>query len=127
MYHWREESQHAILDEMEWRREHERLTPAQRDAAVDDFIALVGAVDGILQLQSAADVDYFLRIAGRPFGKEQVARLRAAMLVAYRWQYILTGAQNERFMHVLGSLVTPKQMERIGAALGPLMEETAAV
>ena len=125
MYHWREESQHAILDEMEWRREDAKLSPAQRDAAVDDLIALVGAVDGILQLQSAADVDYFVRVASRSFNREQVQELRTAMLAAYRWQYIVTGAQNERFMQVLSELTTPKQMERIGAALGPIMESVA--
>jgi hypothetical protein len=123
MYHWREESQHAILDEMEWRREDAKLSPAQRDAAVDDLIALVGAVDGILQLQSVADVDYFVRIASRPVTREQVQELRAAMLAAYRWQYIVTGAQNERFIKVLSELATPKQMERIGAALAPIMED----
>jgi hypothetical protein len=126
MYHWREESQHAILDEMEWRREDAKLSAAQRDAAVDDLIALVGAVDGILQLQSAADVDYFVRIASRPFTRPQVEALRSAMLAAYRWQYILTGVQNERFMHVLTGLTTPQQMERIGKALGPIMGEEAA-
>ena len=27
LYHWKEECQHAILDELEWRREDERMTP----------------------------------------------------------------------------------------------------
>ena len=31
MYHWREEAQHAMLDELEWQREDAKLTPAQRD------------------------------------------------------------------------------------------------
>jgi len=31
LFHWREEAQHATLDELEWRREHQRLSPAQRD------------------------------------------------------------------------------------------------
>ena len=126
-YHWKEESQHAILDEMEWKREDAKLTPAQRDAAVGELIELVAAVDGILQVQSAADVDYFLRLAKRPFDAKQVERLREAMLAAYRWQYILTGAQNERFMQVLGELTTPAQMERIGAALAPIMPVAESV
>ena len=33
----------------------------ERDAAVDDLIALVGGVDGILQAQAAADAAYFMR------------------------------------------------------------------
>ena len=56
-----------VLDELEWKDEHARLSPAQRDQAVDDLIALVGAVDGILQAQSAADAVYFARIASRQF------------------------------------------------------------
>ena len=125
-YHWKEESQHAILDEMEWKREHAKLNAHERDRGVDDLIALVGAVDGIVQVQSAADVDYFLRIVKRPFDKQQVARLKAGMLAAYRWQYIITGVRNERFMHVLSSMVTEPQMARIGAALAPIMGETVA-
>ena len=31
LFHWKEESQHAILDELEWRREHARLNEAERD------------------------------------------------------------------------------------------------
>jgi hypothetical protein len=125
-YHWKEESQHAILDEMEWKREHAKLTAREREAGVDDLIALVAAVDGILQVQSAADVDYFLRIAQRPFTKAQVQELKAAMLAAYRWQYIVTGCQNERFQAVLASLTTEAQMARIGKALAPIMGEAVA-
>ena len=66
LFHWKEESQHAILDELEWVRENAKLTPQERDAAVDDLIALVGAVDGILQVQSAADSRYFVEVCGRP-------------------------------------------------------------
>ena len=43
LFHWKEESQHAILDELEWVREDKKLTSdAARDAAIDDLIALVG-------------------------------------------------------------------------------------
>jgi hypothetical protein len=58
-YHWREESQHAIVDELEWRREDAKLTSEARDAAVDDLIALVAGVDGIVQMQAKADATYF--------------------------------------------------------------------
>jgi uncharacterized OsmC-like protein len=55
LYHWREESQHAILDELEWLRHDAELTPEERDRAVDQFIELVVAVDGILQAQARSD------------------------------------------------------------------------
>jgi len=121
MYHWKDESQHVVLDELEWKDEHLRLSAAQRDQAVDDLIALVGAVDGILQAQSAADCEYFARIASREFSDEEVAQLKAAVLGAYRWQYIITGVRHPHFGKLLASMTTPAQMQRIQTALAPIM------
>ena len=121
-FHAREESQHAIMDEIEWRRADAGLSPAQRDQAVDGLIALVGAVDGILQLQSKADTDYFLRAAGRSFNRAQVEAIGATFLAAYRWQYIASGVQDERFQKILGGLVDAAQLARIGAALAPILD-----
>lgn len=123
--HAREESQHAILDEMEWLREDAKLTQAQRDAAVNDLIALVGAVDGILQLQAKADADYFLLAAGRPFASEEAATIGATLLRAYRWQYIVSGVQDPRFVNILGSMINAEQGARINAALAPLVASMA--
>lgn len=122
LFHWREESQHAILDEMEWQREDAKLTPEQRDRAVDELIELVGAVDGILQGQAKADVHYFLSSSGRPFTMAQVQRLHDGILSAYRWQYILSGVQDARFAGILGGLVNEAQMARIGEALAPIVQ-----
>ena len=49
--------------------------------------------------QAPADVDYFLRICGRTFGKREVEKLREVLLKAYRWQYIVSGVQVERCQH----------------------------
>ena len=121
LFHWKEESQHAILDELEWRREHARLTEKERDRAVDDLIALVGAVDGILQMQAEADADYFLLRGGRTYSPVESKAIHDVVLKAYRWQYIASGVQEPRFAEVLKALVTPAQMERIGAALTPIL------
>src|SRR4249920_196778 len=121
LFHWKEESQHAIMDELEWRREDAKLTAAQRDQAVTDLIELVAAVDGILQLQAGADTDYFLNVCGRTFTDTQIVKLRDTMLGAYRWQYITSGVQDERFGKILGGMITEAQMQRIGAALAPIV------
>jgi hypothetical protein len=121
LFHWKEESQHAILDELEWKRENAKLSPEQRDRAVTDLIELVAAVDGILQRQAAADTDYFLRVCGRVFDKMQVNQIKETVLAAYRWQYITSGVQDERFQKVLGGMITEAQMQRIGAALAPIV------
>ena len=65
LYHWKEESQHAILDELEWRRHDATVTAGDRDKAVDEFIELVAALDGILRAQAAADARYFEANCGR--------------------------------------------------------------
>jgi hypothetical protein len=124
LFHWREESQHAILDEMEWLREDAKLNEEQRDSAVNDLIALVGALDGILQMQSKADADYFLAVCGRPFGNAESDAIRAAFLRAYRWQYIGSGVQEPRFLEVLGSMINADQGARINAALAPIVGPT---
>jgi hypothetical protein len=121
LFHWKEESQHAVLDEIEWRREHARLDATARDRAVDDLIGLVGAVDGIVSAQASADAHYFLRIAGRAFGPDESLRLRDGLRDAYRWQYIVSGMHDPRYSGALASLVTSEQGRRIEAALAPLL------
>ena len=121
LFHWKEESQHAILDELEWMHENARLAPEARDQAVNDLIELVAAVDGILQTQAMADVDYFLRVCGRTLSAEQVRKLRATVLAAYRWQYIVSGVKEPRFNEILGAMITETQGKRIGEALAPMM------
>ena len=113
LYHWREESQHAILDELEWVRHDAGLTSEQRDRAVDEFIELVGAVDGILQAQANADAGYFAVKCGRAVGEAEARAIQAAFLKAYRWQYIHSGAQHPQFGKVLSSLITENQGQRI--------------
>jgi len=88
---------------------------------VDDLIALVGAVDGILQVQSAADAHYFVEVCGRPMTAVEVEEVAATVLAAYRWQYIVSGVQLPRFGKLLQSMITPAQQERIGAALAPIL------
>ena len=73
-------------------------------------------------MQAKADTDYFLRVCGRTFGGAEVKRIGETMLKAYRWQYIGSGVQDERFQKVLGGMITEAQMQRIGAALTPLMQ-----
>src|SRR5215831_5930960 len=83
-YHWKDESRHVVLDELEWKDEHARLSPAERDQAVNDLIALVAAVDGILQAQSASDAEYFIRSVARSFNAEETTQIRTSVLSAYR-------------------------------------------
>jgi hypothetical protein len=121
LYHWREESQHAILDELEWKRENAQLDDVARDRAVGELIELVVAVDGILQAQAQADSHYFLSACQRGFDADQAQRIQTTLLKAYRWQYILSGVNDVRFASVIASLISEAQGRRIAEALAPLV------
>ena len=119
-FHWKEESQHAILDELELKRHDAALTAEERDHAVAELIELVGAVDGILQTQAKADACYFVANSMRDVGKAEAKSIEAGFLKAYRWQYIHSGVQHPQFVKVLSSLITEVQEERLRSALATL-------
>jgi len=119
-YHWMEECQHARIDELEFRRVDAVIGAEERDGAVDDFIELVGAVDAILQGQAQADAAYFSDAVNRVVPVDEQERICDLLLRAYRWQYIISGAQHDRFQKVMGELITTSQGQRIEAAVATL-------
>jgi hypothetical protein len=120
-FHMKEETTHALMDELEWPREDNKLTPKERDQAVNELIELVGAVDGILQAQSKADVDYFFKVRNPVLDEAQMNRIKEVVLKAYRWQYIFSGVNQPRFQKLFGGLTTDMQQQRVSDALSPLM------
>ena len=74
------------LYELEWPREDSKITAEERDRAIDELIAIIVNIDGILQNQSAADVDYFTKVCDRSFTDDEVQRIKDGVLKAYRWQ-----------------------------------------
>jgi hypothetical protein len=121
LFHWKEESQHAILDELEWEAEDKRIGVEERGRALDDLIALVGVVDGILQAQAKADTAYFEKIAGRQVPRAELAKVEAAMLAAYRYQYIVSGVKSGRFGEILFSKLNEAQSKQVQSALAPFL------
>ena len=121
LYHWKEESQHAILDELELRRHDATVTAEERDRGVTELIELVAAIDGILRAQAAADARYFIASCGRHVDVKEAREIEVAFLAAYRWQYIHSGAEHPHFGSVLFGLITDAQGQRILAALATLV------
>ncbi len=120
-FHWKEESQHAIIDELEWARENERLSDEERDAAVDDLIALVVGIDATLQRQAAADAKYFSGICGRVLTGAESLQIESHVLAAYRWQYIVSGIKEPRFGDLLTGMINEGQAKRVFDALAPII------
>ena len=120
LFHWKEETTHAMMDELEWPREDSKLSAEERDRAVDELIAIVGDVDGILQNQSAADVEYFVKVCDRSFTDDEIQHLNDGVLKAYRWQYIFSGVEHPRFQKLYKELTTEEQRQRVDAALATI-------
>jgi hypothetical protein len=120
LFHWKEEVTHALMDELEWPIEDQKLTPVEREQAVTELIELVSDVDGILQAQAAADVEYFSRNCERSFREEEIKKILTVVLEAYRWQYIFSGTTHHRFTALLNNLTTEGQRQRLSEALGAI-------
>jgi hypothetical protein len=120
-FHFMEEAQHAVLDEHEWRREDARLDEGERSRAVTDFIDLVRAVDGIISAQAALDADYFVASLPRAVSPTERERIEQTLLEAYRFQYIVSGVKETRFVAVLSELVSANDLRRVQSSLAPLL------
>jgi hypothetical protein len=120
LFHWKEETTHAMMDEMEWPREDNKLSVSERDRGIDELIAIVADVDGILQNQSTADIDYFLKLSNRSFSDDELQRIKDGVLGAYRWQYIFSGVEHPRFQKLYNDLTTEEQRQRVSKALATL-------
>ena len=114
------ETTHAMMDELEWPREDSKISDEERDRAIDELIAFVVDVDGILQNQSTTDVGYFLELCDGSFTDDEVQRIKDVVLKAYRWQYIFSGVEHPRLQKLYSELTTEKQRQRVGAALEAL-------
>jgi len=59
---------------------------------------------------------YQVYVAGRSLGAAEAHAIGDALLAAYRWQYVVSGAQDPRFVEVMWKMVDARQRERISVA-----------
>ncbi len=120
LFHWKEETTHAIMDELEWPRVDAKLTSEERDKAVGEVIEIISDFDSILKQQSNSDIDYFLAHSTRSFDQDNIDHLVKGTHKAYRYQYIFSGIQHPRFQVLLNQLTSPEQRARLEKALAAL-------
>ena len=103
-HHWMEESQHAKLDTMLV----DKLATAGGAAAIakgfEDFAALGGAVDGLLQQQVELDLASFEAKAGRKLSADERKQVAAAQLKAYRYTFLVSGLVHKNFLATVEQL-----------------------
>ena len=124
--HWLEESQHARMDHLETLRAYANMSEADKDAAIDDLIALVAAVDGLLHEQSRFDVENFARYLGRPLEAEERDEIYGNVLAAKRYTFIESGVTHPNFQELFTLVTTPPQRAKVEQALAGLLQPVAS-
>ena len=87
--------------------------------------ALKKDTDAFGELASRYEKSLFNVVYG-VVGDVELARdvTQESFLRAYRWQYIVSGAQHPHFGRLLADMTTPAQMTRIQQALAPIVRAT---
>ena len=119
--HWLEESQHARMDHMETLRIFETLDKRQSDEAIDDLIALVVAVDGLIQKQAGFDVQNLGTYLKRELSEAEKNEIYSCEVRAKRYCFIESGVTHPSFVNLFGSVTTPDQQEKVQKGLTTLL------
>ncbi len=97
-FHWIEECQHAQLDALVLRELASQATPAERDAAIDEYFEIGAYLDAGLGALAALDLESFERASGRRLGSAQRAQFVAVQHQALRWTFLGSAMGNRNFL-----------------------------
>lgn len=111
-HHWLEEVQHAKLDTLMVEALAEGRTPEEIERAVDEYIEIGGALDGLLAQQVAFDMESFMAATGRELSASEREEFSRVQRQANRWTYIGSGMTHERVLATLESL-SPDARKRV--------------
>jgi hypothetical protein len=103
-HHWMEEAQHAKLDTLLVGELAEKLSPAEIDAAVGDFLAIGTMLDGGMAAQVQLDLESLSKATGRTFTEAEKKEIVAAQTKNYRWSFLVSGMTHPNFMRTLEQL-----------------------
>ncbi|HQR37219.1 MAG TPA: hypothetical protein PLF26_02370 [Blastocatellia bacterium] len=113
-HHWMEEAQHAKLDTLMVEALAEGRSEAEILAAVDQYLAIGGIVDGGITQQVNFDMQALMGATRRTLTEDQKQQIRDVQRQANRWTYLGSGMRHEKFLDTLGKL-SPAARERIEA------------
>jgi hypothetical protein len=114
-HHWLEEAQHAKADVLLLDEFTQQLSPAEAEAAVDGYLGLGKAVDGLLYQQVELDVETFAEAAGRPLAGAERDEILACQAAACRRGMLWMGMTNRPFVDYLTGL-TPAGAAKVASA-----------
>jgi hypothetical protein len=111
-HHWMEEAQHAKLDTLMIEAIADKMTEAEIEKAVDEYLEIGGFLDNGLKQQAIFDLDSFKRAMGRKLSNDERDEFIRIQHQANRWTYLGTGMTHPNFLGTLGAL-SESQRKRI--------------
>jgi hypothetical protein len=102
--HWLEEAQHAKIDALELDKRASLAGPETIDAAIDEYLGLCSAFDGLLKEQAALDVESLGAVTGRPYAADEAQEIALAQHSGYRKTFLWFGMTNATFVDYVEKL-----------------------
>ena len=103
-FHWMEESQHARIDQLELNKLLVAAAPGAVATALDDYLGLIEAFDGLLSSQAQMDARSFATATGRKLDDAQIRTLVQAQHKGYRHTFLVYGMTNPSFLETLAKI-----------------------
>jgi hypothetical protein len=105
-FHWIDESRHAKLDTLLIDEIASSVSAEAREQAIDELLALGGAVDDLLRQQLELDVESLERATGRTFTADERSEIVGAQQRSYRWTFLVSGLEHPRFTEIVDALTS---------------------
>jgi hypothetical protein len=115
-YHWIDEAQHAKADSVLIDEIASGLSDEDREKAIDEFLELGGAVDGLLGQQVEIDIEALEKATGRTLSEDDKEEVRTHQRRAYRWALLVSGPEHTKFVRIVDELTTDGCGKIAGAA-----------
>lgn len=103
-FHWLDEAQHAKADALLIKEIAGDLSKEARESAVDEFLELGMAIDGLLGQQIELDIESLGAVTGRDFSDEEKDEIRDHQRRSYRWTFLVSGLEHKNFVQLVNEL-----------------------
>lgn len=115
-FHWLDEAQHAKADALLIKEIAGDLSKEARESAVDEFLELGMAIDGLLGQQIELDIESLGAVTGRDFSDEEKDEIRDHQRRSYRWTFLVSGLEHKNFVQLVNELTETGGQKIAGAA-----------
>jgi hypothetical protein len=94
--------QHAKLDALELQKLAVMANTEEIEQAVEEYLQILGAFDGLLKQQAEMDVASLAVVTKRTFSQQEHEQMMNALMSSYRKTFITYGMTNPGFVKIMG-------------------------